>query len=55
MTQIKTWKLSTYLPDLCMLQGQELIITSNIMAYLDRNNLLFQNQHGFRSRLSCET
>lgn len=33
----------------------EHIITSNIMAHLDRNNLLFQNQHGFRSRLSCET
>ena len=25
------------------------------MAHLDRNNLLFQNQHGFRSRVSCET
>ena len=33
----------------------EHIITSNIMAHLDRNNLLFQNQHGFRSRVSCET
>ena len=25
------------------------------MAHLDRNNLLFQNQHGFRSQVSCET
>ena len=33
----------------------EHIITSNIMAHLDRNNLLFQNQHGFRSQVSCET
>ena len=33
----------------------EHIITSNIMAHLDRNKLLFPNQHGFRSRVSCET
>ena len=25
------------------------------MAHLDRNNILFQNQHGFRSRASFET
>ena len=29
----------------------EHIITSNIMTHLDKNNLLFQNQHGFRSRV----
>ena len=29
--------------------------TTNIMAHLDRNKLLFPNQHGFRSRVSCET
>ena len=33
----------------------EHIITSNTMSYLDQNNLLFHNQHGFRSRVSCET
>ena len=33
----------------------EHIITSNIITHLDKNNLLFQNQHGFRSRVSCET
>lgn len=33
----------------------EHIITSNIMTHLDKNNLLFPNQHGFRSRVSCET
>ena len=33
----------------------EHIITSNIMTHLDKNNLLFLNQHGFRSRVSCET
>ena len=32
----------------------EHIITSNIMAHLDRNKLLFPNKHGFRSRVSCE-
>ena len=31
----------------------EHIITSNIMSHLDKNNLLFHNQHGFRSRVSC--
>ena len=25
------------------------------MSYLAQNNLLFHNQHGFRSRVSCET
>ena len=25
------------------------------MSYLDQNNLLFHNQHGFRSRVSCKT
>ena len=25
------------------------------MSYLDQNSLLFHNQHGFRSRVSCET
>ena len=25
------------------------------LAHLDRNKLLFQNQHGFKSRVSCET
>ena len=29
--------------------------SSNIMTYLDKNQLLYQNQHGFRSKLSCET
>ena len=33
----------------------EHIITSNIMSHLDKNNILFHNQHGFRSRVSCET
>ena len=33
----------------------EHIITSNIMTHLDKNNLLYHNQHGFRSRVSCET
>ena len=31
------------------------VITSNIMSHLDKNKILFQNQHGFRSRVSCET
>ena len=33
----------------------EHVITSNIMAYLDKHNLLHPNQHGFRKKLSCET
>ena len=33
----------------------EHIITSNTMTHLDKTNLLFQNQHGFRSRVSCGT
>jgi hypothetical protein len=32
----------------------EHILVSNIMTFLDNNNLLYQNQHGFRSKLSCE-
>ena len=33
----------------------EHVITSNIMANLDKHNLLHPNQHGFRKKLSCET
>jgi hypothetical protein len=31
------------------------IIHSNIMNHLSQNNLLSENQHGFRARRSCET
>ena len=33
----------------------EHVITSNIMAYLDKHQLLHSNQHGFSKKLSCET
>ena len=33
----------------------EHVITSNIMAYLDKHQLLHSNQHGFCKKLSCET
>ena len=33
----------------------EHVITSNIMAYLDKYQLLHSNQHGFRKKLNCET
>ena len=33
----------------------EHVITSNIMAYLDKHNLLHPNQHGFHKNLICET
>ena len=33
----------------------EHVITSNIMSHLDKHKLLQPNQHGFRSKLSCET
>lgn len=33
----------------------EHIITSNLKRYLEGNNILHKNQHGFRSRRSCET
>ena len=33
----------------------ELIIVSSIMNHLDIHNLLYPLQHGFRSKLSCET
>ena len=37
----------------CMVM--EHVITSNIMAYLDKYQLIHSNQHGFRKKLSCET
>ena len=37
----------------CMVMGH--VITSNIMAYQDKHQLLHSNQHGFRKKLSCET
>ena len=33
----------------------EHIVTSHIMKFMERNNILFPQQHGFRSKLSCET
>ena len=33
----------------------EHIITSNIMAHAERHQILYDLQHGFRSKLSCET
>ena len=33
----------------------EHIVTSHLMKYIEGNNLLFPQQHGFRSKLSCET
>lgn len=33
----------------------EHILYSHIMTYLNQNNLLLQNQHGFRQNLSCQT
>ncbi len=33
----------------------EHIITSNIMKHANEHNILYKRQHGFRSKLSCET
>ena len=33
----------------------EHIVASQITDHLTENNILFQNQHGFRSKLSCDT
>ena len=33
----------------------EHIVTSNIMSHSNSNNILYPLQHGFRSKLSCET
>ena len=33
----------------------EHVIASNIMEHLERNNILYDLQHGFRSSRSCET
>lgn len=33
----------------------EHIFVSNIIKHLDKHNLLYEFQHGFRSKLSCET
>ena len=40
----------------CILCKQmEHILASGIMRHLNSNNLLYSKQHGFRSKLSCET
>ena len=33
----------------------EHIVTSHIMCHADNNNILYDLQHGFRKKLSCET
>ena len=52
---MQTGKLPPNLTNLYLFKVLEHIITSNTMSYLDQNNLLFHNQHEFRSRVSCET
>ena len=40
----------------CILCKQmEHILSSHIMEHLNTNHLLYDKQHGFRSKLSCET
>lgn len=40
----------------CILSKQmEHIIASQIMGHLNQNNILYSKQHGFRSKLSCES
>ena len=40
----------------CILRKQmEQILSSHIMKHLNTNHLLYDKQHGFRSKLSCET
>ena len=34
---------------------QEHIVTTNVVSYMDQYNLLYDLQHGFRSKRSCET
>jgi hypothetical protein len=51
-------KSSIYRPisDTCIdCKIMEHIITSHIMKHADKNNILYSKQHGFRSKLSCET
>ena len=33
----------------------EHIVASNLIKHLDRHNILYDLQHGFRERRSCET
>ena len=33
----------------------EYIITTNVVSHMDKYNLLYDLQHGFRSKRSCET
>jgi hypothetical protein len=40
--------------DNCLMCGHQLPV-SYIMNHLDNHNLLYPLQHGFRSKVSCET
>ena len=33
----------------------EHIVTTNVVSHMDHHNLLYDLQHGFRSKRSCET
>ncbi len=40
----------------CILcKALEHTVTTNLVSHLDRNNILYDLQHGFRSKRSCET
>ena len=54
----KKYKAVNYCPIslTCILCKQmEHILASHIMKHLNKNHLLYSKQHGFRSKLSCET
>ena len=36
-------------------QTLEYIVVAQVMDYLDHHKIIYENQHGFRSRRSCES
>ena len=55
------WYLIVSIPDLCTITYSyfckifEHIVSSNVVKHLDVNQILYDLQHGFRSKRSCET
>ena len=47
--------MRTHLSTILLCYVKSWNISKNIMHYLEDNNILFANQHGFRKNHSCDT
>ena len=50
-----SWRRTTFWSQKRKCHGMEHIIASSLTKHFDRHNILYDIQHGFQERRSCET